>query len=271
MKRKLSIFLITTLCCKAVTAQNQNEVVKAELSFASAAREYTMKKAFLQYMDSTAVVFNEGNIQNGIGFWSKAPDTEGKLLWRPVFYGISSSGDLGFTTGPWEFRPTMNDSVRGAGQYTTIWSKNAKGEWKFLVDMGVTFRQSLFDSGSLTVAPALKRSDNTSDTTLKNLERQFLSAFELNRQSAVQNFLHSNAWLNIDGRHPIQNASSILPIMEKLPSELCFEPVAHALSSAGDLGYVYGTIHYVNRKENYLRIWGHTNEGWKILLQVIKQ
>ena len=52
---------------------------------------------------------------------------------------MAKSGELGFTTGPWTFQPkTIQDSVVARGQYSTVWKKQKAGEWKFIVDMGIS-------------------------------------------------------------------------------------------------------------------------------------
>ena len=255
---------------RIIAAQSLNEVVSAELAFANTARTETMKKAFLKYMDSAAVVFDKGDIHNGIAFWNKADESNGKLLWHPSFYAASSAGDMGFTTGPWEYRPTMNDSVAASGQYTTVWTRNRKGEWKFLVDLGVYYRGSLFTDQSLSSCALLSPS-NKKDTSIFAIENNFLQTFAANRQQAFEQFLHTNSWLNTDGKHPLKTSAAILTELNGLPPETSFQPVAGGISSSHDLAYIYGTVQYSNKKENYLRIWGREEQGWKILLQVLKR
>ena len=43
-----------------------------------------------------------------------------------------------------------------------------------------------------------------------------------------------------------------------------------AIADSGDLAYAYGYVHYNNKKENYLRVWQNTSNGWKMLLLLIK-
>ena len=52
------------------------------------------------------------------------------LFWWPLWAGVSRSGDLGFTSGPY--------SVDGKrrGYYFTVWARQADGSWKWLMDAG---------------------------------------------------------------------------------------------------------------------------------------
>ena len=60
-----------------------------------------------------------------------APRPKGPpLVWWPLWAGISRSGDLGFTTGPY-----TSDGKPG-GYYFTVWATQPDGSWKWLYDGG---------------------------------------------------------------------------------------------------------------------------------------
>jgi len=268
MKAKKLIILPAVFLVNFSFAQSGQEVASAELAFANTAKTKSTKAAFLQYMDSSAVVFDKGNIYNGIQHWNKQEESSSKLLWHPSFFAMSASGDLGFTTGPWEYRASMEDSVAASGQYTTIWAKNKNSEWKFLVDMGVYYSPSLFHQQSLqefnTFIPAKEPVD------ILSVEHKFIRKFSENGPAAYKDFLTENSWLNTDRKQPLQTTATVLSALAALPAKMIFTPVAGGVSAARDMAYVYGIIQYESKKENYLRIWVNTATGWKILLQVIK-
>src|SRR5687768_11338279 len=105
------IFLLLTICSLGQVAQ----VIATEKRFAQYAADYNTRDAFLQFMDSNAVVFNEGKILNAKEVWSSFTPSSVKLTWQPAFAGISHSGDLGFTTGPWQLRKTLRDTATEVG------------------------------------------------------------------------------------------------------------------------------------------------------------
>lgn len=269
MTAKKLIILPAIFCTTFSFAQSGQEVVSAELAFANTAKTQSTKKAFLQYMDSTAVVFERGEIHNGIQYWNKREESNGKLLWHPSFFAMSASGDLGFTTGPWEYRASMQDSAAASGQYTTVWTKNKNGEWKFLVDIGVSYAPSLFDQ------QPLERSGQfipgKEPVNILSIENKFIREYTEKGSIAYRNILTENSWLNIEQKQPLRTVDEVLPELATLPSGMIFIPVAGGISTARDMAYVYGTVQYEKKKENYLRIWVHTAAGWKILLQVIKK
>ena len=114
-------------------------LVNAENQFAFFTASHTVKEGFLNYMDSTGVIFRQGNEMNAWEAYQKQKAGQGILSWEPAFAVISASGDLGTTTGPYEFRPKAGDTVVGRGIYTSIWHFNQRGEWKNLVDLGVSY------------------------------------------------------------------------------------------------------------------------------------
>lgn len=65
-------------------------------------------------------------------------DKNNRLTWSPVGADISSSGDLGYTYGTFEFRSVGRDGkpVVDHGKYTSIWKLQKDGSWKVVLDMG---------------------------------------------------------------------------------------------------------------------------------------
>jgi ketosteroid isomerase-like protein len=65
-------------------------------------------------------------------------DKNNRLQWTPVGADISSSGDLGYTYGTFEFHSKDKDGKPTVdyGKYTSIWKKQSDGSWKVVLDMG---------------------------------------------------------------------------------------------------------------------------------------
>ena len=114
-------FLFLSLFSVAQKPSNE-DVLNAEKNFAAYSVAHGTKEAFLNFLDSNGVVFEKGKAVNGIEAWNKKEKGAGVLAWHPVYGGISSSGELGFTTGPWTFQPkSVDDSIVARGQYSTVW------------------------------------------------------------------------------------------------------------------------------------------------------
>ncbi len=61
-----------------------------------------------------------------------------RLTWAPVHVEAAASGDLGYSTGRYEWggkNPDGTPRVR-TGWYVTIWRKGADGRWRAALDIG---------------------------------------------------------------------------------------------------------------------------------------
>lgn len=251
-----------------VVAQRSITVRDAELSFANKAKEVNTKTAFLTYLDSSGVVFNRGRVLNGLKAWQHAPEEGPKLLWVPAMSLMSTQGDLGFTTGPFEVR-LATDSLLSCGQYTTIWKRNKSGEWKVLADLGTGYSTTAYP-GQLLSEPAEQLSPADSPFDVYQMDTVLSSELKLVGSAAYDSRIAPYSILNKEGSQPMQLKENILHALAELSPKIEFTPIGWGVAGSRDLAYVYGQMKSGSNIENYLRIWGHTQKGWILLLQVIK-
>jgi ketosteroid isomerase-like protein len=113
-----------------------------EGEFMKSAAEKGSQGYMSYYADDSVEVPNGGPliqgktaIAKGMGFLD---DKNNRLLWTPVGADISSSGDLGYTYGTFEFHAKDKEGkpVVQYGKYTSIWKLQKDGSWKVVLDMG---------------------------------------------------------------------------------------------------------------------------------------
>jgi ketosteroid isomerase-like protein len=113
-----------------------------EGEFMKAAAEKGAKGYMLYYSDDAVEVPNgappiqgKAEIAKTMGFLD---DKNNSLTWTPAGGDISSSGDLGYTYGTYEFRSKDNEGKAHVeyGKYTSIWKRQKDGSWKVVLDMG---------------------------------------------------------------------------------------------------------------------------------------
>ncbi len=93
-------------------------------------------------MSDSGFIFQAGPVL-GKKFWQEAEQGTDLLTWEPIFADISSSGDLGYTTGPWEFRTKRDDTNPVAGgYYVSVWKKE-NNNWKVALDIGISYPLTL--------------------------------------------------------------------------------------------------------------------------------
>src|SRR5215213_2921123 len=150
MNTDMKLILILVICLAAqMIAQGQSplqEMVKTEQAFSKMAEEKDTRDAFLAFIADDGLLFRPGAV-NGKKWMLEHPvppsDKKPLLAWQPSYAGMAASGDMGFTTGPWESKADIKDEkLSGHGHFVTVWKKQADGSWKFVVDLGISHTQS---------------------------------------------------------------------------------------------------------------------------------
>jgi len=112
------------------------EVVATELAFARMAREEGQWSAFAEYAADDAVMFVPEPVN--AKEWLKGRANPAKSVeWEPYQVWSSCDGSLAVTKGAWQ-RP--DGSV---GYFTTVWERQEKGDYKWVLDMGDTLELPL--------------------------------------------------------------------------------------------------------------------------------
>ncbi|MBI1401391.1 hypothetical protein [Hyphomonas sp.] len=135
MIRTLLIAAPALIMAACATAPAPAPIVAAERAFADDGYARGVKASFKAYAAPDAVMFAPERVyvHHFFGAQSDAPADPSRphLVWWPLAAGISASGDLGFTTGPYAY-----DEDR-RGYYFTVWQRQPDGEWKWVIDAGV--------------------------------------------------------------------------------------------------------------------------------------
>src|SRR5215831_15342243 len=153
-------------CLKAISQKPIEQLIATEKNFANTSKEQTTKKAFLAYVDSNCIGFNKGEQLNVFREWTKRNEDSSKLTWAPELAIIASSGELGITTGPWEYRArSLNDTPIAHGNFTTVWKKKDDGKWKAMLDMGISYSQKIPNSAVIKKIELTRPKNISVDTT----------------------------------------------------------------------------------------------------------
>jgi ketosteroid isomerase-like protein len=119
-------------------ASDLDSLVAAERAFSALSVERGMKDAFLTYLAGDGILFRPAPV-HGRNMWAARENPPGTLIWEPAFAEVSAFGDLGVSTGPWEYRPAAGTEGRTAhGHFVSIWKRDEDGAWKVAVDHGIS-------------------------------------------------------------------------------------------------------------------------------------
>src|SRR5947208_515627 len=100
MKQLLILLIISAAagCTMRMPAAVVQDVIQTDKDFSTLSQQQGMKKAFLTYMDSTAVMLTDNHMptmgNNLARHYSELNDTNIILTWEPLNGSIAKSGDL---------------------------------------------------------------------------------------------------------------------------------------------------------------------------------
>src|SRR5881392_3237780 len=111
------------LAQKARQKSALESMVDTERAFARMSREQGIRPSFMAFIADDGILFRPTAVK-GKQWMTEHPvppsDKHPLLSWQPIFADIARAGDLGYTTGPWEFKNDINDAKPSAfGNFLT--------------------------------------------------------------------------------------------------------------------------------------------------------
>src|SRR5688572_20470807 len=131
------------LLANTAAAGDFEDLVAAERAFAADAVARNTRDAFLAAYDEDGIAFAPGP-RNAQRVWGERSANKNRLEWAPEVAEIASSGDLGYTSGPFRFTAEGDEKPSSFGHYFSVWRKDGEGRWKVLLDHGVSHAQAPF-------------------------------------------------------------------------------------------------------------------------------
>jgi len=283
-----STILLLLLVFTAVAAQGQTplqDMVKTEQAFSKMAEEKNAHEAFLAFIADDGLLFRPGAV-NGRKWLLEHPppqsDKKPLLAWQPAFAGMASSGDMGFTTGPWEAKRDIKDATPSAyGHFVTVWKKQADGSWKFVVDLGISHPMSGGPQTLWRPTDEVKQSKAPTaggQNSLKTLLERDRALSEATQQQGLDKglaqYVAPDVRLYREAGLPFIGREASLAALAKIKGKFKSQAIGGDASRAGDLGYTHGTYELTDadnkviERGSYLRIWKEQGGQWFVVIQV---
>jgi len=291
MRNLILLIVAVTLVSLSAVAQKTSstsalkEMVETEQAFSKTAEEKNTRDAFMAFIADDGLLFRPSAV-NGKKWMNEHPvpasEKHPLLAWQPAFAGMAEAGDLGFTTGPWEFKADIKDEKPvGYGHFVTMWKKQSDGTWKFVVDLGISHPMS---GGPLTiwkVEDKIKTSPGKTVEVVKATselienDRAYALAAKEGLVGAFQKTASSDARLYLPEKLPFIGRDAAVTALTTRAG-VRYQPSGGDVSRSGDLGYTHGTYEKVNSEDptkvvehgSYLRIWKNQGGSWRIVLDV---
>ena len=262
-------------------------VVEAEHAFAAYSIEHGMKDAFLRFAAPDGIVFRRGPV-NAIEVWTQTnPAPTGLLTWWPAYADVSRAGDLGWTTGPYEFRENPADKEpSGTGHFATLWRRQPDGSFKFVLDFGIRHAAPASAETVLQYPPSIQKNAGRGkpDVDTEAARSSLLEAeSELAKDSASKGYgvallAHADDTFRLyrQNNFPYVGRESARKALEGKTDVITWKATKADVARSGDLGYAYGTYELKSKPSdekpaeqgNYLRIWKRHDGKWRVVLDV---
>jgi ketosteroid isomerase-like protein len=298
MKTILSLTLLSALLIAPAVSQAPQispamaAMADSERAFARAAGEKGIGPAFYEFFAEEGVGFNPHPARFRENYRKRTPPAERppvSLDWWPVFGDVSAAGDLGFTTGPFEFKDfSPQKRPPFFGFYSSVWKKQADGTWRVMVDLGVDtpvpnpqLPRDQFAQAPLLATYKPVSGGSTSREDVMRMESEFRKiASERGLPEAYRTFLADQCRIHSNGRFPMTGKGAISEVFGSAnPVATEWEALDGGVAASGDLGYTYGK--YATKlvsaagekivKGYFMRVWRHDARGaWKLTFDVTK-
>jgi ketosteroid isomerase-like protein len=258
-------------------------LVAAEKAFSKAAAEKGIRDSFLEFMADDGVMFRPDPV-NAKESMRARPAIPGLLSWYPAYAEVSLAGDLGYDTGPAEYRAQPEDKP-DQSQFATVWKRQADGSWKAAVDLGTD------ENPPIPVAISLQGPAKVEESALPKVDAEALKASVLDADRAFARagreqgsaaayvpLLTDDVRLLRSGRALIAGRQAALEALAGDKAPATWEPAGGGVARSGDLGYTYGVVQKREtgaagpwvKEGNYLRVWRRQADGsWRLAFDVL--
>jgi ketosteroid isomerase-like protein len=250
-------------------------LVSAEKDFAKAVAKNGDKDAFLEYSLGSALVFRPNPV-NAKTFYTNKANSENEISWTPNLAKVSRSGDLGFSTGPYEIGTTD----KKYGQYLSIW-KSENGKWKLAIDLGTESNKPLakvtpqFVEPKDHVAPKFlnEKEVKAGKEIILTTEKTLNTLLKTHGIAAFGGFLTNDARLLFPGNEAIEGKGKIVAFYNSMVSKISLKTTGVDKAIGSDLAYTYGvaTIDYkadLRESFNYVFVYEKAADAsWNLIVQ----
>jgi ketosteroid isomerase-like protein len=272
-------------------------VVAAERAYAADAAARGMRAASLAAFADDGVVLRE-RIALAKPYLAAEAPSPAVYAWAPATGAVAASGDLAYTTGPFTYRATPQDSA-SPGEFASVWTRTAGGAWKVLVDVGSmsapgrpaelapAFVPRALGAGAVAARGA------ASSAAVAEGQRAMLIVADRGLAAAARADGPGRALAGVaaadvralwPGSAPaVGRAAADSALAAALAERTARAPGAAfefqtseaRVSRAGDLGVTWGSYQVrpaagaVIERGHYLRVWGREGGGWRVLVDAL--
>jgi ketosteroid isomerase-like protein len=262
-------------------------LVQAERAFAKTSVATSQRDAFLANFADDGVWFTPApeNVKQALLKQPAAAGPPARTLdWEPATGDVASSGDLGYTTGPYISTPRAAGQLPATGWFFSVWRRRADVGWKVAADFGIqapgkgALRPREFQRAEVRgAAPKVRPDPKACAVDLTEADAAFAEvARRRSLQAAYRDWAAKDVLVFRQGQLPFAGRVAALIQMSSAPAELAWETLHAEGSQSCDLGFTYGA--YTEGSQGgtlvrgyYLHVWKRLGSGWLLAADVTNQ
>lgn len=258
-----------------------DRVVASERAFAARAQQVNPRQAFAEFFAPEAVLYAPYPVP-AFPRLREAPDWGVNIQWRPVAAAISGAGDMGYTTGPSEYRRTPAEPPVGFGHYTSVWQRQTDGRFLVRIDIGIehpapltTIEDRTAPASAPMAAPVLDGVTLSAILAgLRELDARIGAQDSSNATVSLAAAFADDARLHRGGRLPVVGRAQVLADLNAYKESLAWTPEGAVVAESGDFGFVYGKGQWKRLQPEetgelaYLNIWQRRGGDWRLIVHV---
>lgn len=254
------------------------DLAAEEGKFAAHSVTNGMRAAFLEFFADQSWLLRPEPVDAQA--WLRArPDPAIVLDWKSQRTIVSASGDLGFSTGPWLLRSKADPSAPAEhGHFFSVWQKQKGGDWKVLVDHGISHRPTS-TPGALPNTPLvaidLAAHKPGAIASVDDAEQQFVTR----GVTAYADVITPRTRLLRQGQFPIDATTAIDDYLKSQEGKWSWTVKMQGSSRANDFAYAVGNYTWqpmegAAKKGQYVRVWVREAGGasplrWTLAAEVL--
>ncbi|MEQ1819519.1 MAG: nuclear transport factor 2 family protein [Terricaulis sp.] len=119
----------------AFTPPPEQQLLELERQLSAAAQEAGLGGALAPAMAEDGMVIRPGVMLTGAEEITRGlapPPGAGPMYWQPDRVEVSSSGDMGMTSG--RYVQVITGAEARQGRYVVVWRRDGSGDWKILTE-----------------------------------------------------------------------------------------------------------------------------------------
>jgi hypothetical protein len=273
-------FVLAALLTAAAPDPMSAPIVAAENAFSADARRYGTRLAFLAHFDAGSWLFRPYPV-DALAALARDADDGAPLEWSPDTVGVSASGDMGFTSGPWSAHAAGTDELVH-GHFLTVWKRGDDGIWRVQVDAGIGHPALAKPAAEVDIvvrgadAPAKALANDDAARRRAALEksvddlRNALGAETGDRTALWQRTAHADIRVLRSGHAPATGDDAHDLLAHDAARAGSGPRRALDVASSGDLAYTLGGDASCAACGAYYRIWRWQDGAWRVLVDLTR-